>query len=340
MMSGGFARAVFVVAVAALASSAASADFNDDKPVNYTVDGATATGYFKVVTEAINGLVRESYPGSAATYKPGSPAGGILNISRGQSDFTFNGGATEIGYALDGKAPFTELLKGKFNFVMLLHQGLVVHSLMTKEWSERNGIRSFADIAAKKPQMRLAVNQLANLQSTVSMYISLFDTYGIKEEEVTRSGGNVFRSNSAGGLEALRDGKIDVFINGGFLPTAEIADVARGRPLLWIAGEPAKIKAAAERWTNSVIAVPKGVYPFVTDDQLSIALWNAIVVGAHVSEETVYKFVKAMAQNQQRVRSIHPSLGQFAIDKVFDNPTQLSHHPGATRYYREAGLLK
>jgi TRAP-type uncharacterized transport system substrate-binding protein len=69
-------------------------------------------------------------------------------------------------------------------------------------------------------------------------------------------------------------------------------------------------------------------------------LWNAIVVGAHVSEETVYKFVKAMAQNQQRVRSIHPSLGHFAIDKVFGNPTQLSHHPGAARYYREAGLLK
>ncbi len=228
MTFGGFAQAAFAVAVATLASSPVRADFNDDKPINYTVDGATATGYFKVVTEAINGLVRETYPGSAATYKPGSPAGGILNISRGQSDFTFNGGATEIGYALDGKAPFTESLKGKFNFVMLLHQGLVVHSLMTKEWAERNGIRSFADIAAKKPQMRLAVNQLANLQSTVSMYISLFDAYGIKEEEVARSGGSVFRSNSAGGLEALRDGKIDVFINGGFLPTAEIADVARG----------------------------------------------------------------------------------------------------------------
>jgi TRAP transporter TAXI family solute receptor len=316
-----------------------SADFSDKKPISFTVDGATASGYFKVVTEAMNGIVRETYPGTAATYKPGSPAGGVLNLARGQSDFTYNAGPPEIAYALDGKAPFTESLKGKFNFVMLLHQGLVVHNLMTKEWADRNGIKSFADIAAKKPQMRLTVNQLANLQSTVSMYMSIFDAYGIKVEEITK-GAPVFHSNSAGGLDALRDGKIDVFINGGFLPTAEITDVARGRPLMWISGDPSKIKVAADRWTNSTQVVPKRIYPFVTEDDLTISIWNAVIAGAHVSEETVYKFVKALAENQERVRSIHPTLAEFAIAKVFANPTQLSYHPGAARYYREVGLLK
>ena len=89
MIFGGFSRATFAVAVTFVATLPAGADFKDKGPINYTVDGATASGYFKVVTEAINGLIRETYPGSAATYKPGSPAGGILNISRGQSDFDF-----------------------------------------------------------------------------------------------------------------------------------------------------------------------------------------------------------------------------------------------------------
>ena len=252
-MRFGFVTQVATAAAIAAASAVPTlAEFNDKNPINYTVDGATATGYFKVVAEAVNGIIRETYPGSAATYKPGSPAGGILNISKGQSDFSFTGGAPEIAFALEGKAPFTESLKGKFKFVMLIHNGLVVHSLMTKEWAERNGITSFADIAAKKPIMRLHVNQLANLQSTLGMYVTLFDTYGIKEEEVTK-GTTVFRSNSAGGLDALRDGKIDVFINGGFLPTAEITDIARSRPLLWISGEPDKIKAAAGRWGYDAI---------------------------------------------------------------------------------------
>lgn len=156
------------------------------RSISYSVDGATVTGYFKVVAEAINGIMREHYPGTDATYRPGAPAGGILNISHGKSDVIMTGGAPEIAYALEGKAPFKESLKGKFQFVMLLHQGLIVHNLMTKDWADRNGIRSFADIAAKKPQMRLHVNQLANMQSTLGMYVSLFDAYGIKEQEVTK----------------------------------------------------------------------------------------------------------------------------------------------------------
>ena len=81
MSFGGFARAVLALAAASLVSAPAGADFKDKGPINYTVDGATAGGYLKVVTEAINGLIRETYPGSAATYKPGSPAGASSRVS-------------------------------------------------------------------------------------------------------------------------------------------------------------------------------------------------------------------------------------------------------------------
>src|SRR5258708_19834398 len=185
-MPGAAARLLACAAAAILISTPpARAGFDDKGPINYTVDGATASGYFKVVTEAINGIIREVYPGSAATYKPGSPAGGIQNISIGQSDMTFNAGGPEIEYALEGKAPFRESLKGKFQFVMMLHNGLVVHNVMTKEWADRAGVKSFEDIAIKKPLMRLAVNQPANLQSTVGIYLPLFAPYALKESDAT-----------------------------------------------------------------------------------------------------------------------------------------------------------
>ena len=317
----------------------ANAGFADKNPINYTVDGATATGYFKVVIEAINGIIREVYPGSAATYKPGSPAGGIQNISTGQSDLVFTGGAPEIAYALEGKAPFKASLKGKFSFVMLLHDDLVVHNLMTKEWADRNGIASFDDIAKKKPKMRLAVNQPANLQSTVGMYVAVFDAFGIKESEVT-NGGPAIRANAATGFDGLRDGKIDVFINGGFVPTAEVTDISRGRALEWIAADPVKMKRAADHWHYDPFTVKKGVYPFVTKDETTYTQWNALVAGSHVSEETIYKLVKALAENQDRVRGIHHSLSTFAIKTASRNPTALPYHPGAARFYREAGIQK
>jgi TRAP transporter TAXI family solute receptor len=332
-------RAVLAAALATASALPAAAEVNDNGPINYIVDGGTASGYFKVVAEAINGIIREVYPGSAATYKPGSPAGGILNISKGQSDFSFTGGSPEIAYALEGKAPYTESLKGKFQFVMLVHNRLVVHSLMTKEWADRNGITSFADIAAKKPQMRLAVNQIANLQSTLGMSVAIFDAYGIKEDEITKNG-SIFRGNSASGMDAMRDGKIDVFINGNFVPSADVTDASRGRPLLWVSGEPDKIKAAADRWNYETLVVPKDAYPFLTKDEPTVTLWNVILAGAHVPEETVYKMLKALSANVDRVRSIHPSLANFSVEAVSRNSTQVPYHPGAARFYREAGVLK
>jgi TRAP transporter TAXI family solute receptor len=318
----------------------AHADFNDKKPIKYTVTGASVQGYFKVVVEAINGIVRDVYPDSAATFRPGSPAGGILEVATGKAEFTFTSGAPEIQYALDGKRPFKQSLKGKVFHVMMLHRHLIVHNLMTKEWSEQYGIKTFDDIASKKPPMRLAVNNLANLQSTLGMHIAIFKAHGFHEADIEKWGGSFVRGNSGIGLDALRDGKADVFINGRFLPDSTTADVARGRDLAWIAGDPAKMKKAADEWGYETIDIPKSTYHFLTQDVTTLKMWNTINTGPHVSEETVYKFVKAIYDNQDRVRSIHPSLAEFSGEEMIRNPMNLPFHPGAERFYREKGLLK
>ena len=325
---------------ATLSASAALAQFNDNKAISYSVDGATATGYFKVVTESINGIVREAYPGTDATYKPGSPAGGILNISTGRSDFAFNASPVEIAYANEGKAPFKEGHKGKFHFVMMLHEGLIVHNLMTKDWADRNAIMSFDDIAAKKPPMRITVNLAAILQSTVTMYQLFFGAFGVNEAQATDNGKSMIRGNSATGFDALRDGKVDVFINGGFVPTSEVTEVSRGRALQWISADPVKLKKEADKWGLKVATIPKGTYPFITKDESTLSIWNAIVAGDHVTDETVYKFTKALMENEPRMRTIHPTLAQFSRTEAAKNSTGLSVHKGAERYYREAGLIK
>jgi TRAP-type uncharacterized transport system substrate-binding protein len=67
----------------------------------------------------------------------------------------------------------------------------------------------------------------------------------------------------------------------------------------------------------------------------------SILAGRHVSDETVYKYVKAIAENEVRVQTIGGSLKtSFATAKMVTNPTKLPVHPGALRYYKEKGLLK
>ena len=148
-------RVLFAAAIVA-APASALADFNDNNPITATVTGATPSGYPRTMVEGLNAVVRDAYAGSSVSFKPNSPGGGVQAIATGQADFTATATGTEVRLANEGAAPFKEPLKGKFSYVMQLYDNQFIHFLMTKEWADANGIRSWADIAAKKPPLRIA----------------------------------------------------------------------------------------------------------------------------------------------------------------------------------------
>src|SRR3954470_4889808 len=106
-------RSALIIA-ALVAATPAFADFNDNQPINATVTGATPSGYPRTMVEGMNAVVRDAYPGSAVSFKPNSPGGGVLDIGEGRADFTATATGTEIRLANEGTAPYPKPLKGKF----------------------------------------------------------------------------------------------------------------------------------------------------------------------------------------------------------------------------------
>jgi TRAP transporter TAXI family solute receptor len=330
-----------LIAVAAAMAAPAFADFNDNKPITATVTGATPSGYPRTMIEGLNAVVRDAYSGSAVSFKPNSPGGGVLAIAEGQADFTATATGTEIRLANDGTAPFTKPLKGKFSYVMQLYDNQFIHFLMTKEWADANGVKSWADIAAKKPRMRLAINRPDNPQTTIGGPYEVMKAHGFSITDIEKWGGSYVLGNSAIGLAAITDGKADVFMNARNLGDALIKDIAGKRELLWIDGNRATIQKAADTFNFKADMVEKGTYPFMEKDYPTVRMWISLLAGSHVSDEVVYKYVKAVAENEARVQAIGGSLKTaFSTAKMATNPAQLPYHPGALRYYKEKGLVK
>ena len=266
--------------------------------------------------------------------------GAVLLVSEGQADMTVTGTGTEIRLANEGKAPYEKALKGKFSYVMMLFDSQLIHVLMTKAWADENGIKSWDDIAKKKPKMRLAINRIDNPQTTIGGPYEVMKAYGFTYDDIRKWGGSYVLGNSSFGLDAIVDGKADVFMNVRNLGDSLIKDIAGKRELRWIAADPEKMKTAAAAFDNTVAMVPKGAYPFMESDQPTINQWVAMLAGAHVSEETVYKYVKAIAEAEERVRKIGGNIRGFSVAGMVRNPANLPYHPGAARYYREKGLIK
>jgi len=333
-------RFCLAVALAALAAPAL-ADFNDKKPITATVTGATPSGYPRTMVEGLNALVRDTYPGSSVSFKPNSPGGGVLAIAEGQADFTATATGTEIKLANEGKFPFKASLSGRFFFVTELYDNQYVHFLMTKEWADANGIKSWSDIAAKKPKMRLAINRPDNPQVSIGGPYAAMEAHGFTIQDIEKWGGSYVLGNSAIGLAAITDGKADVFMNARNMPDALVKDIASKRPLLWIDDDPAKMGQAAGVFDNKLGMVPKGTYEFMEKDYPTIRMSVFLLAGKHVPDEVVYKYVKALAENEERVKAIGGTLkAGFAAAKMPTNPSGLPIHPGALRYYREKGLAK
>ena len=88
-------------------------------------------------------------------------------------------------------------------------------------------------------------------------------------------------------------------------------------------------------WT--AFPIPANTYPGQTEDVTTIGQPNFLAVNADVSEDSVYKITKALYENLPFLQAIHPATNEMTLDTAL-NGLPMPLHPGALRFYEEAGL--
>ncbi|MCG6122493.1 MAG: TAXI family TRAP transporter solute-binding subunit [Microvirga sp.] len=88
-------------------------------------------------------------------------------------------------------------------------------------------------------------------------------------------------------------------------------------------------------WT--AFPIPAGTYPGQEADVVTIGQPNFLAVNEDVPEETVYKITKEIYENLPFLQAIHPATNEMALDTAL-NGLPMPLHPGALRYFEEAGL--
>jgi len=110
-------------------------------------------------------------------------------------------------------------------------------------------------------------------------------------------------------------------------------------PMKWLQMEEEIIDQLVEQYQYSKNFIPKGKYSFVVEDGWTIGGPNVILVNAEVPEEIVYRITKRLCENPKVVRDWgfwYVNFDPKIAWKDLGGPL----HPGAERYYREAGYIK
>ena len=86
--------------------------------------------------------------------------------------------------------------------------------------------------------------------------------------------------------------------------------------------------------------IPGGMYRGTDTDTTTFGVGATFVTSADVSEDIVYNVVKAIFENLDQFKALHPALANLDPAQMVNDGNSAPMHDGALKYYREAGLLQ
>lgn len=88
------------------------------------------------------------------------------------------------------------------------------------------------------------------------------------------------------------------------------------------------------------ITLPAGMYAGTPDPVQTFGVKAALVTSAKVDDEIIYQTVKAVFDNLENFKTLHPVFASLDKERMVTEGIIAPLHPGAQRYYQEAGLIK
>jgi len=231
--------------------------------------------------------------------------------------------------AANGREPFGDASRGVRGLANLVHPGHIFYLALVKELD----IASFAALAQRKPPLNLCVPGDKAGQDVVS---AILRAYGIAGLDAVKAWGGRFHLGFDEAGRLLLSGEADGLMREN-TRSGPIGQAASGRDMVFLSLDRPIAATVGAAYGLDVVTIPAGT--FRNQAQPVIALENGgypLVVGARMDDELAYRLARAIDQAFPR---------HWASEDIFYSPkhapdTGCPLHPGAARYYREAGRLK
>ncbi|MET1412201.1 TAXI family TRAP transporter solute-binding subunit [Roseibium sp. HPY-6] len=311
-------------------------------PTFFRIGTGSAGGtYFPIGGTIANGI--SSPPGSRPCDEGGQcGVPGLIAIAQSTTASVFNNtavqkGELEAGLAAADVTRSMYLGEGKFDGKP--HEKLrIVANLFPEDLHlvlpKGASIEGLADLKEK----RVGIAQAGS--GTQVAVLQMLDAWGVNRDNMSEA-----ELNNSQSAERLADGQLDAYFYAAGWPVSAMVQLAttKGMELhSFTEDDLAKINEIIPAYIPSKI--PAGVYEGIDYEVKTPAVSALLVVSSDLSEELVYGITKAMWNDNTRklLDNGHAKGKQITPDTALDGVLALGVplHPGAEKFYKEAGLLK
>ena len=140
---------------------------------------------------------------------------------------------------------------------------------------------------------------------------------------------------------ALGDNKVDAIIYTVGHPNGSIQEATStvDAKLVNVTGD-AIDKLVADNPYYAKATIPGGLYKGNDDDTQTFGVKATFVTSADVDDDVVYTVVKAVFDNFDRFKGLHPAFATLQEADMIADGLSAPLHPGAEKYYRERGWIQ
>jgi hypothetical protein len=262
--------------------------------------------------------IRCSAPSTGgSTYNIGQIAEGELDFGVAQSDWQY--------HAYNGSDPDNVKKFEGLRAVFSVHPE-PFHLIVAKD----SGINSFADLKGKRVNIgNPGSGQRGTMDVLMKAHGMTTDDFKIATELTSTEQSN-----------ALCDGKIDAYGYTVGVPNAGVAVATDGceARIVSLNGDVEK-KLVADTPYYAFVTIPAGTYKTTSDDVTTFGVMATFVTSEKTDEQTVYEVVRAVMENIEDFRKLHPAFADLDPKKMIKNGLSAPLHPGAEKYYKEKGWM-
>ena len=140
--------------------------------------------------------------------------------------------------------------------------------------------------------------------------------------------------------QALCDNKIDAMVYVVGHPNGSIKEATTSCDTVLVSVDgPVIEKLIAENSYYRSATIPGGMYAGNPEDVKTFGVGATFVSSTNTPADTVYQVVKAVFENFDDFRKLHPAFANLDKKEMVKDGLSAPIHDGAMRYYKEAGLM-
>ncbi|WP_249975279.1 TAXI family TRAP transporter solute-binding subunit [Vreelandella olivaria] len=310
-------RRAFGVSATTLAFAATALAVQAETRVTYK-SASAGTAYYQMGVELSEAIRQGTDDAIILTLEESQGSvQNVMEVMARQGNYVFTAPPALVEQARAGEGPFAERQHPRFQDIRGLFPipSITMHFVIASD----DGV---ADVSALEGK-HVLIGRGTYGAREAARYLELF---GLADKV------RVADASIGSGPDALKNGQIDAFVTASSFPTPNVIETAASMPVTLVSLTDEQIELTG----STRQTIPGGTYPGVDQDVETTSLPVIVYTSSHMDDDTAYTLTKTFWERREAMSDETAWWNSITPEMLNHMTGEL--HPGALRYYDEAGI--